>query len=175
MVTIPVHKIQGRSCKAKGRSVAVVVAHAIVDDEDARLVDHFWTLHSGYAVRRPMGGTVFMHHDVIGKRAGLHVSHDNANKLDNRRSNLRHVSVSENMLNVNDAPRSNRTKSPYRGVSRDVKPLLRPWRGKVTVDGVIYQTARYETPEQAKEALEKLRTALNLRVRQAPWKGGANV
>lgn len=166
MVTIPVYRIPNRSCKAKGRSMATVVAEAIVDEQLAHLGSYFWTLHSGYACRHDHGVRIFLHHAVVGRRAGMDVSHENANKLDNRLENLRHVTRSENVLNCADALRSNRKSCQYRGVSRDRKPLQRPWRGKVTVGGKIYQTARYETPEDAHEALVKLRASI--RVREFP-------
>ena len=167
MIEIPVHRVPNRSCKAKGRAAAVVVGHAIVDDDQARLATHFWTLHSGYASRREAGRTIFMHHDVAGRVVGADVSHENANKLDNRRANLRHLSRSDNMLNEADGRRASST-SPYRGVTRDDRNrlLTRPWRGKVTVKGRTYQTRRFETAEEARDALAKLRA--ELRVREMP-------
>lgn len=166
MIRIPVHRVPARSCKAKGRAMAMVVAYALVDDVQARLADYFWTLFTGYAVRREHGRAVFMHHDVVGRIAGREVSHENADKLDNRLANLRHVSRSENMLNEADAIRRNRTSCPFRGVSRERRSISKPWRGKVTVAGQIHQTDRFRTPEEARDALGLLRSSL--RVRQWP-------
>ncbi len=118
MIKIPVHRVPDRSCKARGRAKATVVAVAIVDDDRADLKAHFWTLHSGYAARRE-GGCRFMHHDIIGRKPGMDVSHENANKLDNRRGNLLHLSRSDNMLNPADGPNRSRVSCPYRGVTRD--------------------------------------------------------
>jgi hypothetical protein len=165
---IPVHRVPDRSCKAKGREKAVVVAGAIVDDDRGYLAQHFWTLFCGYAVRRSHRNTIFMHHDVVGRVAGMDVSHENADKLDNRRANLRHATRSDNMLNEADAVNRSRRSCPYRGVTRDdrSRSLAKPWRGKVTVHGKIYQTRRFATPEEARDALARLRT--DLRIRQMP-------
>lgn len=170
MILIPVHRVPDRSCKARGRAKACVVAHAIVDDDQAHLAQHFWTLHTGYAGRWEKGRKVFMHHDVVGRCPGTDVSHENANKLDNRRENLRHVTRGDNMRNPNDGPTRALRSNPYRGVTRDDKSrrLARPWRGKVTVSGRIHQTKRFATPEEARDALDELRQELNLRVRQFP-------
>lgn len=170
MIRIPIHQVPGRSCKAKGRAKALVVAHAMVDDERASLAGHFWTLSTGYAVRFERGHRIFMHHEMIGRIKGLDVSHENANKLDNRRANLRHVSRSENMRNPADGPTAALHSNPYRGVTRDdaSRRLSRPWRGKVTVNGKAYQTRRYATPEEARDALSDLRRSLHVRVQEFP-------
>lgn len=78
---------------------------AIVDDQDFERVSKFkWFLHSrGYAVRnsRLKKGPrlVFMHRQIILTPKGKHTDHINANKLDNRRNNLRTCSASENGMN----------------------------------------------------------------------------
>ena len=169
-LAIDVHRIPGRSCKAKGRRAAVVVAIAVVDDECRDLATYFWTLHSGYAARRERGRTIFMQHDVAGRVGGRDVSHIDGDKLNNRRANLEHATRSENMLNPADGPRVNHKSCSHRGVTRDdqTKALARPWRGKVSVAGRTYQTRRFVTAEEAKAALDDLRRSLGLRVREYP-------
>jgi hypothetical protein len=165
---IPVHRVPNGSCKAKGRNKAVVVAYATIDDDRHDLSRFFWTLHTGYATRFEAGRCIFVHHDVAGRVVGMDVSHENANKLDNRRANLRHVSRSQNMLNDADGGNRTRRSCPYRGVTRDDKgrSLAKPWRGKVMIHGRTYQTPRFATPEEARDALSELRA--NLRVREFP-------
>lgn len=169
-VLIPVHKLPyPGACKAKGRSLAVVVAHAIVDDDCAHLAEYFWTLSKdGYAVTGMGGRRIFMHHAVIGCRRPGDVSHENTNRLDNQRENLRHCTRSENMLNPADGPNAANRSSGIRGVTRDDKGrhLSKPWRGKVTVKGKTYQTVRFATAEEAAAALDELRR--KLRVREFP-------
>lgn len=152
------------------RASAVVVAHAIVDDEDARLAEEFWTLSTfGYAIRM-LGGTkrnVWMHREVVGHvPQGLVVSHENANKLDNRRANLRVCSYQENRANPMDPQLRNKTRGQVRGVFYDGRVnTTNRWRGKVEVAGVTRRTRRCATEEEAAALLNELRKSLGLRVR----------
>jgi hypothetical protein len=79
---------------------------AIVDDSDyEELSKHFWYLHqtnsTAYAARYEYGGgkrkLIYMHRKIL--PTIMHVDHINRNTLDNRRCNLRKVTVSENNLN----------------------------------------------------------------------------
>lgn len=164
---VPVHKC-GASGTAAKFSVEVV-AHAIVDDDRVDLLDYFWTLMGGYVVRND-GCTdpkkkraIRMHHMVIGKPPkGLHTSHLNANKLDNRRENLKHCSRSENLVNVLDGPRKYRGQS--RGLPRNVYPS--PVKGKF-VTWVRFERRRYhggtfDTVEEAVAARDVVRGRLGI-------------
>lgn len=175
-VEIQIHKIPGRSNKARGRSMAKVVAVALVDDDKGHLADEFWTLgRDGYARTSRAGRTWLMQHAVIGRHNGADVSHLNANSLDNRRDNLRRATRSENMLNTAD-PINRANTSGFRGVTRDdrnrISKLSRPWRGKVTIQGKTHQTRRFTTPLEAAIALNNLRRDLgvpeDLRVQEFP-------
>jgi hypothetical protein len=174
MIAIPVYRLPFASNKAKGRSAASMVGHALVDDADAVLADEYWTISpDGYAKTYRRGTLVFMHHAVAGKPDGLDISHLNANKLDNRRANLVVATRSQNMLNPADGPTRRNQSCGYRGVTRDdrSRQLAKPWRGKVQIDGRTYQTPRFTTPEDAAHALEALRESLGVRVRQYPEVG----
>lgn len=83
---------------------------AIVDaDRFAELQNYAWSLkHNGY-VFRTFGTcrngktlhTVYMHHAIMGGRVdGLDVDHRNGVKHDNRKSNLRHATRSQNLHNM---------------------------------------------------------------------------
>ncbi len=171
MIAIPVYRLPFASNKAKGRSAALMVGHALVDDADAVLADEYWTISpDGYAKTYRRGTLVFMHHAVAGKPDGLDISHLNANKLDNRRANLVVATRSQNMLNPADGPTRRKQSCGYRGVTRDdrSRQLAKPWRGKVQIDGRTYQTPRFTTPEDAAHALEALRESLGVRVREMP-------
>ena len=71
---------------------------ALVDDEDyARLVIYNWQKSTnGYAIRSVGTSKVYMHQDVCPTRNGLYADHVNGQRLDNRRSNLREVTHSQN-------------------------------------------------------------------------------
>ena len=94
--------------------------YAIVDNEDyEKLVKHKWYYcnygKTGYARRadKVTRKTVRMHHEVLPFEKGLMVDHINMNGIDNRKSNLRLVTKSQNMMN--SGVRANST-SGYKGV-----------------------------------------------------------
>ena len=81
---------------------------AIVDDGDFEYLNQFkWHLSThGYAMRnskminRVKGKHISMHREIMGLAdPAIHVDHINFNKLDNRKSNLRTCSNSENSKN----------------------------------------------------------------------------
>lgn len=89
---------------------------ALVDDEDyQRLLVFNWQAHLNRstgkfiaerflnAVKQPNGKwknhTITMQEEIMGKRQGLEIDHKNMDTLDNRRSNLRHCTRSQNSCN----------------------------------------------------------------------------
>ena len=77
---------------------------AVVDDRDLPLVaGRKWYAHrvkgslTVYAKTGTAKGHVFMHHLIVGRRRGLEVDHRDGNGLNNRRSNLRHVTHAVNI------------------------------------------------------------------------------
>lgn len=79
------------------------IARSKIDNELKLLVSkHSWSLHNaGYAVRvENKNKSIFLHHLIIPKVYKMHVDHINGDKLDNRRDNLRLVTVSKNILNM---------------------------------------------------------------------------
>lgn len=79
---------------------------AVVDAEDfERLARYVWHSCSGYAARKsrnsdgPPRRTIFMHNEVAPPPPGLEVDHKLGIKLDNRKSELRHVTHQVNLQN----------------------------------------------------------------------------
>lgn len=61
---------------------------------------HTWCINKdGYAITRIENKLVRLHHFILPKRIGYEVDHVNGNRLDNRKSNLRYVTRSENLSN----------------------------------------------------------------------------
>lgn len=84
------------------------------------------------------------------------IDHIDGNRLNNKWSNLRDVTHSENLHN---RPKSKNNSSGIKGVSFD--PKRGDWRGEVMINYVTHRTARYSTREKAELALEFLKQDLN--------------
>ncbi len=92
---------------------------AIVDDADYEYLSQFkWCARKAgntyYAVRQENKRFICMHIQIIGRRPGLEIDHIDGNGLNNRRSNLRFVTLRQNQQN-----RLYRRYSKYHGVSWD--------------------------------------------------------
>lgn len=103
--------------------------YALIDTEDIPLVEGYkWHITSeGYVkTASKRNDTHFMHHLIIGKpNKGYETDHINADPLDNRKSNLRVVTRSQNEHNTRSKQGSS---SQYKGVS-----LVRANRWKATI------------------------------------------
>jgi hypothetical protein len=125
----------------------------IVDSEDYEKVKDFkWSKdNNGYAASSLYVGNgkskfVNMHRLILGEiKEGLRVDHINLNKLDNRKSNLRLATASQNAWNT--GLRSTNT-SGYKGVSRKG----RNWISIICVNGVKHTLGTYESKEDAAKA-----------------------
>lgn len=115
-----------------------------VVDSDSGFSRYNWHLSNGYAVRWHKGRNRPLHWFLYPSlKNGLQVDHINRNKLDNRMSNLRVVTVSENMTNRLDK----RNKSGFRGVIRSNKQ----WVAYGAIHGVKeYLYRGYDLGEAAK-------------------------
>jgi hypothetical protein len=100
---------------------------ALVDDEDYLWLRQWnWSavstqrLNGGYAMRRDnqSGKTILMHRIILDAPEGIEVDHINGNGLDNRRANLRLVTVQQNRQNRSKG-RNNQT--GFKGVTFDKK------------------------------------------------------
>ena len=94
--------------------------YAIVDATNFEIVNQYkWHYHcSGYAARRGRLGesmVVYLHQMLLAYNHTTHqVDHINCNRLDNRCSNLRIVTRSQNCMNRNK--QKTKTSSQYKGV-----------------------------------------------------------
>lgn len=124
----------------------------IIVDEDKEylLKDHKWYKHNGYACAFINGSRIMLHHIIIGfPPIGLETDHINRNKLDNRVSNLRHVTHRDNLLN-----RDFTNKSGYRGVYFDShSKRSKPYKAMVRRYNKGINIGYYSTAEEANYAL----------------------
>ena len=129
---------------------------AIVDDEDfEELSKYKWQYAGGYAVRaisRAFGKLPLtrIHVQIIGKIDGLEIDHINGDKLDNRRENLRHVTVSQNQYNR----KPNRAgSSQYKGVSW--YRAGKKWHSSIKTGGKTFHLGYYDIERDAAAAYNK--------------------
>lgn len=131
-----------------------------VDDEDFERFKvfrwyAFWNPHnrSFYAIRKTRDNkTIFLHREILGltnpKIQGDHINHDT---LNNKRSNLRAVTISQNQRNRKGAQRN--SKSGIRGVhwfKRD-----KCWRAYIMVNYKFMHLGYFDNLQDAAKAYAK--------------------
>jgi HNH endonuclease len=121
---------------------------ALVDDEDFDLVNSFnWYLSGSYPVRslgkRPNRTKISMHRFLMNTPVDKVTDHINGNGLDNRKSNLRICTISENTIN---SKKSINKSSKYKGVS-----FINPWRAYIGRKIL----GHFKTEKEAAEAYNK--------------------
>ncbi len=130
---------------------------AVVDDDDFDCLNQYkWQAHNNYgygwyAVRcsyGPRKRTIFMHRQVLGLRRGKLADHINGNGLDNRRSNLRLCTHSQNSANH----QKRKGKSKYNGVCWCKQ--YQKWRARICVDYKRIHLGRYDTEIEAAAAYD---------------------
>lgn len=126
--------------------------YAIVDEEDFEKMNQ-WKWHCtyfGYAARREgkNGKMIFMHSEICGFEAPDHI---NRNKLDNRKSNLRQASESQNKMNI--GKRASNT-SGYIGVSFQKRSNL--WHAYIGCDKKRFHIGYFKTAIEAARARDLL-------------------
>lgn len=87
-----------------------------VDDEDfERLSRHHWSLCNGYVARYEDGRTVYMHSEILPLERPYEVDHDDRDKLNNQRANLRRATRRQNAQNLSPKGGASR----FHGVARN--------------------------------------------------------
>lgn len=127
----------------------------LIDKEDLKVVSqyHWHVDDAGYARTNiwrdgRKQSAPRMHRLVLGDvDAKLHIDHINGNKLDNRKSNLRICTASENARNR--GKQRNNT-SGYKGVCYD--KVRRKWKAEIKANGVRHYLGRFDTVEDAHQA-----------------------
>jgi hypothetical protein len=129
---------------------------ALVDESDYHLVSPFvWSVtcndSRNYAVRYEYFGgktyRVFMHRVVNKTPDKMMTDHINGDGLDNRRSNLRTATHSQNMQNRR---KHKNNASGYKGVYLEKESGR--YRAQITSGGKIHRLGRFASPEEAYQA-----------------------
>jgi len=130
---------------------------AIVDADDYEYLNKWvWfalVTRNGisYAARKEKkqeGGqtTVLMHNQILKREVDLTVDHKNLDTLDNRKSNLRRCTVSQNAHNYS---KSSANSSGFRGVYFNQQKGM--WVSRIQVNGKSKYLGAYGTAEEASE------------------------
>jgi len=142
------------------RKDGTIAAYALIDTTDAAFVNQWrWHWGSGYVVRgyKANGhrGTIFLHRELLNLSRtadgwqGDHMNHDT---LDNRRANLRVVSVQGNQQNKRSYVGS---RSQYRGVNWSERNGA--WEASVGMDRHRYHLGIYANEVDAARAAARWR------------------
>lgn len=130
----------------------------MIDDDDyERLKDFKWYLSSkGYAVRAEYLGkidgkyntkTICMHREILNAPSGMDVDHANGNRLDNRKSNIRLATRSQNVAN---SVRTNRKHKLPPGICYNTSPRSKqPYQARCTKNGITYFLGNFYRLEDA--------------------------
>ena len=115
---------------------------AIVDDEDYDFINQWkWHIASGYATRskylgiingKKMTKAIIMHREINKTPEGMDTDHINMDRLDNRKSNLRNATRSQNFMNKKSKTNSS---SRFKGVFWYKK--YNKWQSALKINGKI--------------------------------------
>lgn len=122
---------------------------AIVDDEDFDFLSKYkwYFTNSGYACHSAK--KELMHCLIMGNPIE-DIDHINRNRLDNRKSNLRLATRSQNLFN---RPKQKNNKSGFKGVTFDKYRLK--WIAQCCLNGKLHHLGRFEWKKDAAEAYNK--------------------
>jgi len=128
---------------------------AVIDLEDVELVNKWnWYCDTGYAVRKyRVNGEQFrvrMHRVINQTPEHLQTDHINLNKLDNRKSNLRNATASQNSRNQE---KNTNNKTGYKGVSWVSK--RKRFKASILARGKSKSLGYFKCPIKAAKAYDK--------------------
>lgn len=129
------------------------IRHAVLFDKvDFDLIkNHYWFIdHSGY-VRST--DDYLLHRLLMNTPKGMHTDHINRDKLDNRKSNLRICTASQNMMNgTSSRVRHGATRTMYKGVSKQSN--CKSYRAALQIKGKQIYIGSFKTQEEAAKAYD---------------------
>ena len=133
-----------------------VVGQAIIDLDDLEKVKKFkWHLtNAGYVIGYMKGAKIkpLLHHIILGVKENHYTDHINGNTLDNRKSNLRFLTPS---LNVLTGRLSSRNRSGKKGVSVIKKNNKTQYKAYIRVDGVVHNLGIHKNLNDAVKARQE--------------------
>ena len=127
---------------------------AIVDDDDFEWLSKFKWHFKRYAARtnRENGKqiNILMHREILNPPENYEIDHINGDKLDNRKTNLRICSHSQNEQNC---PVRKNNRSGFKGVTWHKK--AKKWGARICINGKKRRFGLHNSPEEAANAYDK--------------------
>lgn len=122
---------------------------AIIDNEDLPVIGNrkWHCTANGYAAQRRGKNIVWMHRVIMDTPVGMDTDHINGDRLDNRRSNLRFATRSQNMINTS---RRADNKSGHKGVTWSDRN--HKWYACIRVSGKSISLGFYDSIYDASNA-----------------------
>ena len=122
----------------------------IMDDMDVKLLEGYSPVSdaNGYACVSIKRKLYYIHRLIKRAKEGETIDHINGNKLDNRRSNLRRITMSNNIANSNKRVTNT---SGYKGVHK----FRDKWQAQITKDYKSIHIGYFEDLVQAAKAYDK--------------------
>lgn len=130
-----------------------------IDEDDLPLVQQYrwrgWKIHKTvYIATELVGGKrLYLHRLLMNPQDGLEVDHINGDARDNRRSNLRVCTHSQNVSNQRTQKRGKYSR--YKGVTKFPRNTKRPWIAQAKVMGKHIFLGYYKTQIEAARAYNK--------------------
>lgn len=100
-----------------------------------------------------------MHEEILGKREGYEIDHINGDGLDNRKSNLRHLTHAQNIRNRTHTNRNSTT--GVGGVSVNNKPYGKRYRAYCTWGGRQKHLGYFDEVIEAGNAVKEHQATCN--------------
>lgn len=137
-------------CNHKNKKVEV-----LIDDEDFEKVKQYnwWIKKNNYVYTNTRGSknrtSIYLHRLIVECPEGKDVDHINHNPLDNRKSNLRVVTRSQNNFNK-------------RNINAGVSKFRNKWRARIKINKKEKHLGIFETFEEALKVRKKYFESLNI-------------
>jgi len=159
-------KRQPYYCDVRGSWIVPLTQgrETMVDAEDVEFLGQFnwiwnsWKTQIGYALLPKGQGT--MHRILMSNPKGMCIDHINGNSLDNRRSNLRIVTIRENSQNQKKH-RSGKL------VGCSYENRAKKWKAQIMINGSMKGLGYFKTEHEAHEAYIKAYNEIDAKEKSA--------
>src|SRR4029077_10565367 len=107
---------------------------------------HTWYVRADYSLPNGRRLRLSMHRLIVGQRTSKQIDHEDKNGLNNRRSNLRKATPSQNQ--ANRGKKAGTTKN-YKGVYNTKRRLAKPWMAYLAINYKLKNLGYYSTEREA--------------------------